>query len=154
MIDPARRLLSYWPRYLIASAARNKLLVTVSSRPRRYRLHCRPYLTLKKIKFRIITLMKPRCHGIPAIGQWGGDRWCARYLPAFQEVKQSFPHLIKYQVERSRLEENEGSILLAKKDDQTVRGGHNRIEIYLAIEANKHILCSPAPSSGNVPIRH
>lgn len=72
----------------------------------------------------------------------------ARDLHTFLGVGKDFSSWIKVQIERARLVENRDFILLTPKGEQTGRGGHNRIEYHLTIDAGKHIAMMSGTDKG------
>lgn len=63
----------------------------------------------------------------------------ARHLYAWLEVKKDFSDWIKMQFQRCDLSENVDYQSLPQKGEQNGRGGHNKIEYALSIEAAKEI---------------
>ena len=72
----------------------------------------------------------------------------ARELHAFLEVGKDFSSWIKVQIERARLVENRDFVLLTQMGEQTGRGGHNRQEYHLTIDAGKHIAMMSGTDKG------
>jgi len=72
----------------------------------------------------------------------------AREMHTFLGVSKDFTSWIKAQIERARLVENRDFILLTQKGEQTGRGGHNRIEYHLTIDAGKHIAMMSGTDKG------
>ena len=63
----------------------------------------------------------------------------ARELHASLEVSKDFSDWVKAQIARARLVENRDFVVVPQKGEQKGRGGHNRVEYHLAIDAAKHI---------------
>ncbi|MDH4318520.1 MAG: phage antirepressor KilAC domain-containing protein [Desulfobulbaceae bacterium] len=82
------------------------------------------------------------------IGGEGVNTINARDLHAALGVGKDFTNWIKAQIERARLSENRDFILLAQKGEQTGRGGHNRVEYHLTLEAGKHVAMMSGTDKG------
>lgn len=77
---------------------------------------------------------------IPApIGDSTVDTVDARQLHAFLEVAKDFSSWMKAQIERGRLREGRDFCLLTQKGEQSGRGGHNRTDYALTVDAAKHV---------------
>jgi anti-repressor protein len=63
----------------------------------------------------------------------------ARDLHSFLGVEKDFSDWIKAQIKRARLAEGRDFILVPFWGEQKGRGGHNRTEYHLTLEAGKHI---------------
>ena len=74
-----------------------------------------------------------------AIGGSTVDAVDARELHAFLEVGKDFTTWIKAQIERARLIEYRDFCLLTQKGEQNGRGGHNRTDYALTLDAAKHV---------------
>jgi phage anti-repressor protein len=82
------------------------------------------------------------------IGGAGISTVNARDLHAALESKQDFSSWMKIQIERARLAENRDFVLLTKKGEQTGRGGHNRVEYHLTLDAGKHVAMMSGTDKG------
>lgn len=66
----------------------------------------------------------------------------SRELHSFLEVRRDFSTWVKDQIERARLVEGREFVtesLLPEKGEQRGRGGHNRLDYHLTIDAAKHV---------------
>jgi len=72
----------------------------------------------------------------------------ARDLHAFLAVGKDFSNWIKAQVERARLVENRDFVLLAFLGEQTGRGGHNKTDYFLTVDAAKHVAMMSGTDKG------
>lgn len=63
----------------------------------------------------------------------------ARALHRGLGIRRDFTNWIKAQIKRAKLVEGEDFALLAFSGEQTGRGGHNRVDYLLTLEAAKHV---------------
>lgn len=91
---------------------------------------------------------------IPITENNGKRAVSARDLHAFLESKQEFANWIKNRIEKYDLVENEDYVLLDNFIKQTGRGGHNRIEYVLTIDAAKELSMVEGNEKGKMARRY
>lgn len=76
---------------------------------------------------------------IPIIDNNGKKAVNARDLHSFLESRKDFSSWIKDRIDRCDLIENVDYVLLTPKGEQTGRGGHNKIDYVLSVDASKEL---------------